>query len=218
MYTMAGKDPKALLDEATLRNLTQYVFSAYFQHFVSSNFSHESGGFAYQRIGESLQVEPPYHIDNSTLGNMAGHNGPPSVYRQLNTNRTVVGTISAPIEILTMNSIATWLSVGILIYLIFATLLFAILQRAYLSPLIQNFDSPADILVAIARSENFLDIVRDSNYQALREDENTKVRLGWFRDVDGNKRWGIEVVGEKKPVEWVVEPGTDRTESDGHTN
>ncbi|KAF2466614.1 uncharacterized protein BDR25DRAFT_293541 [Lindgomyces ingoldianus] len=196
MYTMASKDPKALLDYDTLLNLTQMTFSTYFQHYVSSNYSLDDGGWVYQKIGEQPKDLQPPRLNN-------GSTGSPSVYPSLNTNRTAAVVVSKRIEVLRMNAVATWLSIGILIWLTLTTILIAALQRTYFSSLIRNIESLGDVLVLIAGSENLLRLVRDNDFEQLRKNQDVLTRLGWFQGVDGKKRWGLEVVGGDRPVTWI---------------
>ncbi|KAF2001470.1 hypothetical protein P154DRAFT_490415 [Amniculicola lignicola CBS 123094] len=202
MYSLANKNATALLDQNTLLKLSQRTFTTYFQHFVSSNVSFEHGGPAYQRIGQTADFELPYR---------ANKNEAQIIYPQSTTNRTIAVTLSTRIEILRMNTVATYLSLGILVFLILTTLLIAALQRTYLSSLIRNFESPADILVAIAGSERFLDLVRDRGYENLMKDKHLRARLGWFRDGEGKERWGVELIGG---TVWVGDSDEDRVENE----
>jgi hypothetical protein len=43
---------------------------------------------------------------------------------------------------------------------------------------------------------------------ALKKDREVQTMLGWFKDKDGEVRWGIEVVGGRDPVQWVDAPET----------
>ncbi|KAF2258991.1 hypothetical protein CC78DRAFT_503810 [Lojkania enalia] len=205
MYTLVGKDPEALLDKETLLNLTQRAFATYFQHFVSSSYSLKDGGMAYQPIGYNTVMELPF-IDYDEATNTSYINEEMPVYPQLNTNRSVEAIVLRRIEVLRMNAVATWLSVGILIWLALTTILIATLQRTYLSSVIRNFETPADVLVAIAASDNLLDLVRDRSFAALRKNREIRARLGWFVGADGRKRWGVEIAGGKNPVYWIGYP------------
>jgi hypothetical protein len=207
MYSLVDKEPTALLDPTTLLNITSQTFSTYFQHFVSSNFSQEAGGHAYQTIGYNVDLEPPlYYRPSATLVNgfpiVHTTNGPATKIPTLNTSRTATVTVASRIEVLNMNAVATWLSIVILIWLTFATILISALQRTYFGSLLYNFDSPAAILVAIAGSDKFLDLVRERGYEALKKRSDVRARLGWFVDAHGNKRWGIEVVEREDGVSW----------------
>ncbi|KAF2122407.1 hypothetical protein BDV96DRAFT_594294 [Lophiotrema nucula] len=204
MYNLVNRDPTALLDQETLLNLTQRTFSTYFQHFVSTGWDVQNGGFAYQRIGEKLdsRAEAPWQYTGPAI----------KPYPELNTNRTAVARVSNRIEVLKMNAVATWLSIGILIWLALTTLIIAALQRTYLSSVIRNFESPADLLVAIASSENLLNLVQQHDlrkFDGLRKSRDVEARLGWFRDSTGSKKWGVEIVGSvggAEEVQWIDWP------------
>lgn len=50
MYSLAGKDPSALVDPATFTKYASQTFSTFFQHFASNNISLSTGSWAYQPI------------------------------------------------------------------------------------------------------------------------------------------------------------------------
>jgi len=93
-----------------------------------------------------------------------------------------------------MNPVATWLLIGILIWLTITTLILAAVQRLYLGPMIRNVESIANVLVLVAGSSKLLKLVRERGVEKLTNNRDTYTRLGWFTGEDGQKRWGIEVV------------------------
>ncbi|KAJ5751747.1 hypothetical protein N7520_008664 [Penicillium odoratum] len=213
MYTMAGKDPSALLNVETFTTLAQKTFTTFFQHYVSNNVSLTSGGWAYQTINASLPstLGPAIElVDGYYPSNRA------TAYQDVmhpisHTNRTVSARLSQRVELLQMNAIAVWLSVGIMGWLILTTIIIAILQNRYFGSLVRNVESLGDVLVLISGSANLLQVVREiesgkllpGDYKGLR------TRLGWFVDEDGGLRWGIEMeesYDDGPGVHWVSEP------------
>ncbi|KAJ5552258.1 hypothetical protein N7494_001636 [Penicillium frequentans] len=212
MYTMAGKDPTALLDPETFTQLAEKTYTTFFQHFVSNNVSMETGGWAYQKVNASLPSDIGPVIDWSAYY-LSGRTV--SKYQDVNpishTNRTVSAHISQRVELLQMNAVAVWLSIGIMGWLILTTIVVAILHRRYFGSLVRNVECLGDVLVLISGSANFLQVVREieSGKLLAGDYEGLRTRLGWFVDEDGGLRWGIEMeesYGEGPGVHWVSEP------------
>jgi len=201
MYSLANKNPRALLDYATLVTHANHTFQTFFQHFISNGLSLEQGGWGYQKIG-----------DNSTqaLGEPVTRDGrvlPRRKYKGLRTNRTVEALVSHRTQVLHMNAIATYLSVAIIIWLIGTTAVVSFLQRKYTGPLIRDVLLIADVLVLVAGSDHLLRLVEERGV-ALKNANDVKTMLAWFKDRDGEVRWGIEVVGGSDAAEWVDAPKT----------
>ncbi|KAI4943902.1 hypothetical protein J4E91_009049 [Alternaria rosae] len=201
MYSLANKNPRALLDYATLVTHANHTFQTFFQHFISNGLSLEQGGWGYQKIG-----------DNSTqaLGEPVTRDGrvlPRRKYASLRTNRTVEASVSHRTQVLHMNAIATYLSVAIIIWLIGTTAVVSFLQRKYTGPLIRDVQLIADVLVLVAGSDHLLRLVEGRGV-ALKNASDVKTMLAWFKDRDGEVRWGIEVVGGSDAAEWVDAPKT----------
>jgi hypothetical protein len=201
MYSLANQDPEALLNYTTLVRHANRAFETFFQHFVHNGLSMTEGGLAYQKINDNSMdlVGPPVAADGSAL--------PLREYAKLNTSRTVQATLSNRIQVLHMNSIATYLSTAILIWLIGTTAAVTCLQRKYTSSMIRDVQLIADVLVLIAGSDNLLQLIEERGV-ALKMDTEIKTMLGWFKDRDGTVRWGVEVVGGRDAVEWVDAPKT----------
>jgi hypothetical protein len=199
MYTLADKDPEALLDFATLAKHADHTFQTFFQQFVNSELSSSKGGYVYQPINDnSMDFLGPPVDENRTL--IAEKQFP-----VLNTNRTVEASMSQRIRVLHMNAIATYLSTTILIWLIFTTFIVICVQRRYTRFMNRDVQLIADMLVLIAGSDNLLDLVEEKGVEFKRNKE-IKTMLGWFKDRDGQVRWGVEVVGGRNAVEWVDAP------------
>jgi hypothetical protein len=199
MYTLAKKDPEALLNFTTLAHHADRTFQTFFQHFVNSGMSLSKGGYAYQPIDDNSM---------NTLGHAVDKNGTRIAEKSfpvLNTNRTIEASVSQRIRVLHMNTTATYLSTAILIWLIFTTLLVTGLQRRYTRFINRDVQLIADMLVLIAGSDNLLELMADEGVE-LKKSKDVKTMLGWFRDRSGEVRWGVEVVGGRNAVEWVDAP------------
>jgi hypothetical protein len=214
MYKRVKEDPKALLNQTTMLHHAQTTFSTFFQHFASINARPDALFGVYQNIGddsldETLAFNMSKIYNSSIIFPWEDHPYiPKNVYRKLNTSRTVNATVSTRIEFLHMNDVATYLSLACLGWLLCTTLVVIALQRSYLSPLLGNIESLADVLVLVAGSDSLLKLVRERDPKQLVNDKEIMTRLGWFRGRDGRVRWGVEVVGDVGlgEVEWVDAP------------
>lgn len=199
MYTMADKDLRALLNYTTLTTYANQTVQTFFQHFIQSGLNLTSGGYAYQAIDDHTM---------STLGHAIDENGTAisqPIYPAFNTGRTVVATVTKRIQILYLNPAATFLSIGILLWLVGTAAVVICVQRRYTRSMLRNVELIADVLVLVAGSENFLNLVQERGV-VLKRDENVCTKLGWFKGRDGEVRWGVEVVGGRNAVEWVDPP------------
>jgi hypothetical protein len=199
MYNLANRDPSALLDYKTLVTHAGRTFETFFQHFVSNGLSLEAGGLAYQKINDDSMKE---------IGSPITWNGtalPQHQYASQHTNRTAEGHISNRIQVLHMNAIATYLTVAIVVWLIGTTVVITFLQRKYTSTLVRDIQLIADVLVLVAGSDNLLELLKERG-SGVKRAEDISTMLGWFKDRDGEVRWGIEVVGGRDAVEWVEAP------------
>jgi hypothetical protein len=171
-YILAGAQPTTLLDGAVLQANSEKTLQTFFKHFVTS------GRWTY------------------------GGNEKTAVYDStaLYSDRAE-GEVSQRIEVLTMNAVATWLSLGI-VFLLMAILcvLIVVLQVVYPRDAMQRkVECLGDVLGMVAGSDGLVGLVREGEIVG----EGPKMRLGWFRDRRGKVRWGVEAVGE---VEWVDGP------------
>ena len=215
MYAMAHKNPTALLDPETFNKLAQKTFTTFFQHYVSNSISTQTGGWAYQKINASLpsdlgliiELENGYFSEKGATASKYQDNMHPISH----TNRTVAAKVSQRVELLQMNAVAVWLSIAILGWLILTTVIVAVLQKRYFGSLVRNVDCLGDVLVLIAGSANFLEVVREMQAGRLsaRDVEQLRTRLGWFVDSEGGLRWGIELEESFRDgpgVHWVPAP------------
>lgn len=215
MYSMANKDPQALLNPDRYLTLAQKTFTTFFQHFVSNNISLETGGWGYQRINASLPdtLGPVVEIANTYLTETRAKAATyqDDLHPISHTNRTVAAQVSQRVELLRMNAVAVWLSVGIMAWLILTTIVIATFQKRYFGRLVRNVECLGDVLVLIAGSTNLLQVVREiqAGQLAPEEYEHLQTRLGWFVDVDGALRWGVEMeeaFRDGPGVQWVAAP------------
>lgn len=199
MYTMAGKDPEALLDYDTFVSHANKTLQTFFQHFIRNGMSLTEGGLAYQKIGDMgyKDLGPPVDVNGDAL--------PLQEYPDVEANRTTEALVSNRVQVLHMNPVATYLSASLLIWLIGTTAVMTSLQRRYTSSMIRDVQLIADVLVLVAGSEKFLALVHDKGI-SLKRNEDVKTMLGWFKGADGEVRWGVEVVGGRDAVDWVAPP------------
>lgn len=212
MYSMAGKDPQALLDPETFTALAQKTFTTFFQHFVSNDVSLTTGGWGYQKINASLPdaLGPAIKLRYGFLPGKEAAEHQDIMHPISHTNRTVAARVSQRVELLQMNAVAVWLSIGILGWLILTTAVVAGLQKRYFGRLVRNIECLGDVLVMVAGSANLLQVVRDVQAGRLGKGdyEHLRTRLGWFVDGDGVRRWGVEMeesFAEGPEVHWVEE-------------
>lgn len=199
MWTLANKDPNALLNFTTLATYADLTFQTFFQHFVNSGLSLSKGGLAYQPINDNSM---------DSIGRSVDENGTSIEEKKfpvLNTNRPITASVSHRQRVLNMNPVATYLSTAILIWLILTTLVVVCVQRSYTRFMNRDVELIADMLVLIAGSDNLLELAAEKGVE-LKKNKDIKTMLGWFVDRDGQVRWGVEVVGGRRAVSWVDAP------------
>lgn len=79
-------------------------------------------------------------------------------------------------------------------WLIATTVVIAAVQRRYLKNLKGDVAYVADTLALVTRSDKLLKLLQDRREGKFEENDAIKTRLGWFKDREGQSRWGIEVV------------------------
>jgi len=196
-YAQVGFDPIALLDPEVLANTSQKVFSTFFQHFVNSNLSRESGGYVYQPRGMELKINSP--MDDMPIQYMPGGSIAPKFEDIVrNTSATTTAETSTQVEVLQMNLVAFWIATSILIWLIITIVILGSVQRRYYGGMMRNIECIADVLVLIAGSERLLEVIREKGFDTIVKEDKMLTRMGWSRDVDGTMRWRIDLVEEKQ--------------------
>ena len=195
-YVQAGRDGEALTDYDTLVRHTQNTFATFFQHYVGSNNSLTSGGWAYQPVGTALNELG--EVVNGSFPQIAPGGKPAVKFQDLpaqNTPTTATATMSTRVEVLDMNTNAFWLCLAILVWLCATIIVVAVLHKWDVGKLGHDVESIADTLVLVAGSDRLLAAIREKGVHALKESK-IKARLGWFRDREGRMRRGIELVEE----------------------
>ncbi|KAF3042745.1 hypothetical protein E8E12_009756 [Didymella heteroderae] len=180
-FVLANKDPTALLNTTLLQKYSEKTFQTFFKHFVTS------ANWTYG--GEASMSRAAYE-------ELSG-------YQQ--QNEKFDGVVTERIEVLSMNKVATWLSLTILFLLmIILVIIIVALQVAYpRTSMLRQVECLADVLAMVAGSDELVRWVNDVGVEGM-ERAGIKTRLGWFRDKRGIVRWGVEVVDGC--VEWVDRP------------
>jgi hypothetical protein len=179
-YILAGAQPTVLLDGAALQANSEKTLQTFFKHFVTS------GRWTYGGADKTAVYD-----NTARYGDRAE------------------GEVSQRIEVLTMNAVATWLSLGIIFLLMgILCVLIVVLQVVYPREAMQRkVECLGDVLGMVAGSDGLVELVREGEIVG----EGPSIRLGWFRDRRGTVRWGVEAVGE---VEWVDGPEEEVGEED----
>ncbi|KAF2424497.1 hypothetical protein EJ08DRAFT_595123 [Tothia fuscella] len=225
MFSMLKKDVFALLNSSTMTDMAQKMFTAFFQHYVSSGVSVTDDSSAFQRINASLPEDLGPIITRLEMEGNTRHPHvlPPRLYSAhqdilhpiSTTNRTVVATISTQVECLRINHTALWLSTFVLAGLSITLIIIAALEGRYLKLLLRNVECMADLFVLVAGSENLLRLLRERGIESLCQDKQLLTKLGWFKDYKGEVMWGIEVFedGTAREIvdEWSEVTWEDRT-------
>ncbi|PLB55395.1 hypothetical protein P170DRAFT_39733 [Aspergillus steynii IBT 23096] len=211
MYSLAGKDPSALIDPDTFLKYASQTFTTFFQHFASNNISLTTGSWAYQPINASLPHDLAPAVDDIFMPSSEPAATQDVIHPISHTNRTVTARATRRVELLRMNDVAVGLSIGILGWLILTTAVVALLQRRFLGRMMRNVDCMGDVLVLIAGSENLIRVVREvqAGRASAEDTKNLRTKLGWFLDQNGEVRWGIELERQAlggPEVEWLDGP------------
>jgi hypothetical protein len=192
MYYLADRNTSALLTNTTrYSELVDQTFRTFFAHFVAGDAGSISRR-AYQKVGDKMPDLGRKVVYDTESGLLKQED--PETYPSRSTDITVDAQLNRRVQLLKMNPAATWISLSILITLVLITIVVLFFHRRFLSPLYRNVDCMADIMLLIAGSDHLLALVKERGIEALREDENLLVRLGWFRSENGQLRWGIEVL------------------------
>ncbi|KAL2061784.1 hypothetical protein VTL71DRAFT_7162 [Oculimacula yallundae] len=140
MLKMAGDDQASMLNHKKLEELAQVTFTTYFQHYASQNVSLDgSGGRAFQRPNETIAADmgpPASQFDPTKVA--------PSRVK-VAASPSIMATVSQPVEMLRMSSIAVWLCIIILAWLIITTVAILVLKSRYFSPLLGGVETIADV-------------------------------------------------------------------------
>jgi hypothetical protein len=182
MYALANKDAEALLDYDTLVTHANRPFQAFLQYFVRNVMSLTEGGLVYQKINDEESYKglgQPVDVNGTAL--------PSEQYSVPTANHTIDAWVSNRIQVLHLNSVATYLTVVILIWLIGTTTVIACLQRKYTGSMIRDVYLIADVLVLVVGSNKLLELINERGIE-LKKADDVKTMLGWFKDKDGEIR------------------------------
>ncbi|KZM27144.1 uncharacterized protein EKO05_0004684 [Ascochyta rabiei] len=180
-FVLANKDPTALLNTTLLQQHSEKTFQTFFKHFVATANWTYGGKFSVSRAAyEELW----------------------SYQRQA---EKFDGIVTERIEVLSMNKVATWLSLVILFLLmIILVILIVTLQVVYpRTSMLRRVECLADVLAMVAGSDELNKLIGEVGVEGM-EKVGIKTRLGWFRDKRGTVRWGVEIVGGN--VQWLDGP------------
>ena len=205
MLTQVNQDKQALLDLDTLYHHANRTFSTFFQHYVSSNVSVKSGGWAYQKIGATLPVDLSPRQDGEPEAN------PRPISH---TSHTVEAKVATEIKILRMSPLASWLCMSILVCLVVTAILILLVEKRYLANLHRGVKTIADIAILVAGSHALLSYLKTHGIDSKNADADVKTILGWFRDREGQERWGIELVGDESGIKWLEDDREDGEDED----
>lgn len=180
-YVLANKDPTALLNTTLLQRHSEKTFQTFFRHFVTSADWAYGGGGSVARA--AYEYHEAYGLQNEKFD----------------------GIITERVEVLSMNEVATWLSLTILFLLVIILItLIVSLQVVYpRTSMLRHVECLADVLAMVAGSDELFRWVTEVGVDGM-EKTGIKTKLGWFRDKRGIVRWGIEVADGN--VEWVDGP------------
>jgi hypothetical protein len=180
-FVLANKDPTALLNSTLLQQHSEKTFQTFFKHFVTG------ANWTYGAEGPGSRAAYEYH----------------EAYWM--RSEKFDGIITERIEVLSMNKVATWLSLTILFLLmIVLVILIVALQVVYpRTSMLRHVECLADVLAMVAGSDELVRWVNEVGVEGM-ERVGIKTRLGWFRDKRGVVRWGVKIVDGN--VEWVDGP------------
>lgn len=214
MYHLAGGDKKKLMDPVQMTELGQKVFAAFFQHFVSSNRS-SSGGWAFQEVGATLPANLGPVLNASTDSGLAEYQTQNST---LTSDTAANAHVEIAVEILQMEPVAVYLTLGILLILAVITIVIILLAYPHFKLLQHNFEDLASTISVVYASEKLQTWVQthpDPAQWSEKASSTSKnyngdtpyVRLGPFVGRGGAETWGIEIIEDYHERDKAESPG-----------
>ena len=219
MFSLAQRDPQALLNNPTLQAVANDVFSIFFQHYASFNVTLADGGRVFQPIGATLPFGLPPIINDSQQ--VASYQDT-DVWS--NINRTVEAIVRTPVNELVMSTVAVILCLAILVFLACITVLVYFPYAAYFKGLPRDVDTLASVIAFVYDSPKLQEWVAANEDILFTGDSTTWRRkmgnskrgeyfnlemngsrtadkgldevtagLGFFRGEQGVARWGVEI-------------------------
>ncbi|KAK6002785.1 hypothetical protein QM012_001535 [Aureobasidium pullulans] len=209
MLALANNSKNALLDADTFMGLANQTFGTFFKHFVSDHVTSDSGGGAYQPIGEKLPWSlGPMVTYNSSSGEyqISGDQGALALENQTAPSSSFINaTIHIPVEQLVMSSVSVYFCLSLLAFIFLVTVVMYIVNHNRIKQLPRNVDTLASTLAFVHGSEKLLAWTATAPktkpwYKALLPAKSNtpipKARIGNFKSSDGIERWGIELVDD----------------------
>jgi hypothetical protein len=197
MLALANNSKHALLDAETFMESANQTFGIFFKHFVSDHITSDSGGGAYQPVGEKLpwSLGSVLDADNQGALGLENHTAPSSPFVNV--------TFHIPVEQLVMSSVSVYLCLSLLAFLLIVTAVTYVVNYGRMKELPRNVDTLASTLAFVHGSEKLLAWTATASktqpwYKALFSNNSDtpqpKARIGHFTSSDGVERWGIELV------------------------
>ena len=189
---LSGNNKSALLDPATLGNISSSVFSLFFKNFAQANVAANhalfmDGAWGLQPVGATVPSDLGPVVDsNPTI--MLQNSIPPS-----KMNISTAGVLSTKVENLDMNHAVAIVCLCILSIFIITIVVIMAYRRKYLRDLPRDVDTVGSVLGLVYGSERFLKLADESAGKAEQDAQKKLLKMGWF-DIGQNRRWGIEVV------------------------
>lgn len=204
---LAGNNKSALLDPATLGNISSSVFSIFFKNFIQANVTAKNslymdGTWGMQPLGAVLPPDLGPILDSNPTVSLQNSLQPSSI------NSTAYAILSTRVEKLYINYTVAIICLGILSFFIMTIVVVIVCRRQYMSVLPRDVDTLGSILGLVYGSERLLKLAGETVKEKDKSPEKKMLKMGWF-EVGQKKRWGIEIVkpGDKFLKEFI---GADR--------
>jgi hypothetical protein len=204
---ISGNNISALLDPATLGNVSSTVFSLFFKNFAQTNVPANDallmdGAWGFQPLGATLP---------SDLGPILGSDPIIKLQNSIspsNTNASTQGVLSTEVENMVINHTVAILCLCILSIFIVTVVGISAYRGKYLQGLPRSLDSVGSVLGLVYGSERLLRQAIESVNKSEQYAERKMLKMGWF-DVGQKRRWGVEVIqpGDRFSQEFL---GADR--------
>jgi hypothetical protein len=182
----------ALLDPATLGNVSSIVFSIFFKNFVQTKVSENNGLF----IDGAWGLQPLGATVPPDLGPIVDSNPTMRLQDSLQPSRTdssVEALLSMRAENLDINHTAAIICLCILSIFIVAIVLIMVCRKRYLQDLPRDMDTIGSVLGLVYGSDRLLKVASESVDKTKQSAQRKMLKMGWF-EVGQKRRWGIEVV------------------------
>jgi hypothetical protein len=184
---------EALLKPDTLYKTSNFVFSTFFQHFVTDNTTQRSGSYGFQSINATV----PSTMKECTESPCQDYD---TITHHLSS--TIKATLHIRIQQLHMSPAAVYLCLSILTFLVATTGWVYTRHRRYFKALPRDVDTIASVLgfvYASPRLQRWVNDHKDQPHWGLHDDASeVRCSMRWFSP----DHWGIELldeVGKRQP-------------------